>query len=619
MSASIRPPQKSSGRSSATLLRQGDIVFQVFCAAAALFLPALLILILAYLTRDASESIRTFGLSFFTSTDWDTTHSQYGAAPFIVGTVLTSTIAMVIAVPISVGAATYLAEIAPGSLRRIASFLIELLAAIPSVVYGFWGIFYLVPLMQSLFEWLHIQNASGRGIFTASVVLAIMIVPYIAAITFDVCRAVPQSQRQGALALGSTRWQMIWRVVLPYARPGIIGGCFLALGRAIGETMAVAMVIGNKTQLTWDIFDIGSTIPSLVASQLPTAPSPLQVSALIELGLALFMITVVINILARLLLWRVGRASKGSPSLFRRAAPKPGVNAGLHSAPLGMIVTPAQRRMASMTNHAMTLLLGACLVITLIPLFHIFGYITFRGFNSVNRAFFTNLPVDDTPGLGHALIGTVILVAMATVAAVPIGLLAALFLTEYRTHRLVPLVRFVNELLNGVPSIIVGIFAYALLVHSFGFSAWAGATALAVIMIPIVVRSAEEALKLVPSALRYGSYALGASHAQTVVRVIIPTALPTIITGVFLAIARIAGETAPLLFTAFASSYWPRSLSDRMPNLTYYIYNYSMGDSSKEHGQAWAGALVLLIFVMLLNVGIRIITGKRVLQATRAD
>src|SRR5262249_31385725 len=154
---------------------------------------------------------------------------------------------------------------------RTASFLVELLAAIPSVIYGFWGIFFLVPIIRAFFEVVGVQNSTGRGIFTASVILAIMVVPYIAAITYDVCRAVPPSERQGSLALGSTRWQMIWRVVLPYARPGIIAACFLALGRALGETMAVAMLVGNNPKVTWNIFEPGTTIPSVIANELGSA------------------------------------------------------------------------------------------------------------------------------------------------------------------------------------------------------------------------------------------------------------------------------------------------------------------------------------------------------------
>jgi phosphate transport system permease protein len=602
------------------LLRLGDGFFRIACLLAALVLPGLLVMLVLFLIKDAWQSIQAFGLSFFTTSEWDTNKLEFGAVPFMFGTLVTSVLAMMIAVPLSVGAATFLAEIAPGGLRRVASFLIELLAAIPSVVYGFWGIFFLVPVMQWLFELLHIGNTSGRGLFTAGVILAIMIVPYIAAITYDVCRAVPQSQRQGALALGATRWQMIWSVVLPYARPGIIGGCFLALGRAIGETMAVAMVIGNRAEVTLNLFDMGATIPSVIANELPTASREMHKSAMIELGLALFIVTVFINCLARLLLWRVGRAG-GRGSLLRRAL-RPGTPVSANGQPTAqarLVISPKQGRNARAINELMTWVLGACLLITLVPLFHIFGYITYRGFRSVDWAFFTHLPGDEVPGLGNALLGTAIMVAMATVAAVPVGLLAALYLTEYRTSRLVPVVRFVCELLGGVPSVIVGIFAYALLVRPFDFSAWAGALSLMVIMIPIVVRASEEALKLVPISLRQASYALGASHAQTVVRVIVPSALPAIITGVFLAIARIAGETAPLLFTAYNSNFWPRSLNNRMPNLTYYIYNYSLSDSAEEQRQAWAGALVLLALVMLLNVGIRLLTGKRVVQATRAD
>src|SRR5262245_52111884 len=379
MSVSTRPPRSSPQPSSSlALLRLGDRAFQICCLAAAVFLPLLLLLIVAYLVKDSWPTIQAFGLSFFASSEWDTNKLQFGAVPFMYGTVVTSALAMLIAVPLSVGAATYLAEIAPSWMRRLASFLIELLAAIPSVVYGFWGIFFLVPVMQELFAWLHVDNTSGRGILTASVILAIMIVPYVAAITYDVCRAVPQSQRQGALALGSTRWQMIWRVVLPYARPGIIGGCFLALGRAIGETMAVALVIGNRTEISWNIFDLGATIPSVISNELPTAGRSLHISAMIELGLALFFITVIINVLARALLWRVGRPGKGGLSLFRRRLPSsvPGVSPNGPPTASRLQTSSRQRQLAHVTDHLMTLVLGACLIVTLSPLFHVFGYIT---------------------------------------------------------------------------------------------------------------------------------------------------------------------------------------------------------------------------------------------------
>jgi phosphate transport system permease protein len=624
------------GRPAHHLLRLGDLLFGASTRGAALAVLVLAGLLVVFITKASLPSIHKFGLSFLTSSDWDVPHLKFGAVPFVWGTLMTSALAMLMAVPISVAAATYLAEIASGWLRRVASFLIELLAAIPSVIYGFWGIFFLVPVIRALFEVVGIENATGRSIFTASVILAIMVVPYIAAITYDVCRAVPQSQRQGALALGATRWQMIWRVVLPYARPGIIAACFLALGRALGETMAVAMLVGNNPKVTFDIFGPGTTIPSVIANELGSASYDMHKSALVQLGLVLFVVTVLVNVAARVLLWRVGRLGGESRSLFSRlfvrsvtsapvaaavAASPPGAPApSADGRPAIRQVAASNRGRALLSNTVVTYVLGGCLLLTLIPLFHILGYITFRGLGSVDWAFFTHLPQDDVPGLGQALVGSAILVGLATVVSVPLGILAALFLTEFRTSRMAPAVRFVGELLTGVPSVIVGVFAYALIVTPFGFSAYAGAFALAVLMVPIIMRSAEEALKLVPAALRHGSYALGASHAQTVTRVLLPTALPTIITGVCLAVARAAGETAPLLFTAGNSNYWPtKGLGKPMPFLTYYIYYYALSEDPTERRLAWAGALILLVLVMALNVGIRAATGKRVLSATRAD
>jgi phosphate transport system permease protein len=263
--------------------------------------------------------------------------------------------------------------------------------------------------------------------------------------------------------------------------------------------------------------------------------------------------------------------------------------------------------------------LGACLVLILVPLFHILGYLTLAGIGNLSPAFFTHLPGQTPPGLGNALLGSALMVGLATAGAVPLGILAALFLAEYRTHRAAPVVRFVGELLAGVPSVVLGVFAYALLVVPFGFSAWAGAFALGVMMLPVVMRASEESLKLVPPALRNASYALGASHWQTVARVIVPASLPAIITGVFLAVARIAGETAPLLFTAYNSLWWPEAPGERTPFLTYYIYYYALSDTPSEQRLAWAGAVVLLAFVMVLNVGIRSLTGRRVVQASRAE
>jgi phosphate ABC transporter permease protein PstC len=193
--------------------------------------------------------------------------------------------------------------------RKVGAFLIELLAAIPSVVYGFWGLKFLAPAVQWLFDQAGGPNTGGNGVLAAGVILAIMVLPYITAISFDVCQAVPRSQREGSLALGATRWQTIYGVVLPYARPGIIAAVFLALGRALGETMAVTMVIGNHPNISKSLFAPANTLASVIAGEFSEATGTLYLSALIEIGLALFLVTIVVNAIARLMVWAVTRGA----------------------------------------------------------------------------------------------------------------------------------------------------------------------------------------------------------------------------------------------------------------------------------------------------------------------
>jgi phosphate transport system permease protein len=609
-----------------------DLGFKVLCRLAAYLVVALFALLVVFLFWQAWPAMREYGWEFLIRTnEGGDEGAAMGALPFIYGTLITSAIAMLIAVPLGVGTAAFLAEVAPDWMRRTGSFLVELLAAIPSVVYGFWAIMVLTPFLGDLFKMLpgHPSTVTGNGLLAAGLILAIMIVPYVTAISYDVCRAVPRSQREGSLALGATRWQTIRSVVLPYARPGIVGGCFLALGRALGETMAVIMVVGNTPKFyeySFTIFGLGSTIPSEIALQLNDAPNDLARSALILLGVILLLVSILVNCLARVLIWRVGRVrprrSRLASILFFWKKHGGVAAAAVEGQPPRTTTLPlvgANRRAVAM-NGVMMGVLGLCLVITLLPLFLILGYITVKGVTSLNWEFFTNLPDDDPPGLKHAIVGTLMLVGWSTLVAVPIGLLTAIFLAEYRTARLGSLVRFVGELLAGVPSIIIGVFGYALMVAPVGhFSGWAAVVALGIMMIPIVMRGGEEALKLVPQSLRNASYALGAAQWQTVWRVVVPAALPAIITAIILAVARIAGETAPLLFTADMSDYWPKSMNQKMPYLTYYIYKWSEKETEAQVNVAWSAAFVLLAFIMLLNVGMRFATGKRLVSASQAD
>lgn len=598
--------------------RIGDVIFKLICQAAAVLILVLAFLLVAVLVWKSWLAIRTLGGYFFIDTTWDPepSHRQFGALAFVWGTLTTSAIAMLIAVPLGVGTAAFLSEIAPPWLRRIGAFLVEMLAAVPSVVYGFWGLFALSPILDRLFP----QLQGGLGILPAGLILSIMIVPYIASVSLDMCRAVPRTQREGGLALGATRWQVIWSVVLPYARPGIIGGCFLALGRALGETMAVTMLIGNKAVISRSPFSLGNSIASVIANEFTEATYDLYLSALVELGFVLLMVSVIVNSFARLLIWRVRKGGGGRRSILARlglSRRRPvSETAAAQEAVLSYTARPRWR--ALLIDRVMTVVLGMCLFVTAGFLILILAYLIVRGASALDVNFFTKLPapVGETGGgMANALLGSLMLVAIAVLFAVPVGLLAAIYLAEYRSDRLGPAVRFVGELLGGVPSIIIGIFAYNLVVRPMGhFSGWAGGFALGVMMLPFVLRVAEEALRLVPDSLRQGSFALGAAHWQTIVRVSVPAALPAIITAIFLAIARVAGETAPLLLTASSNQYWPNSPNDFTPSLPVYIFTYAMSPYSDWHRQAWAAALVLLVVVMLFNFGVRLLAGKRIMQ-----
>jgi phosphate transport system permease protein len=619
--------QPPAGPSTVSL---GDRLFAAVCQSSGVFVLAVAAAIVAVLALQAWPALKHFGeWGVLTSANWDPENPDpekrsYGALLFVYGTLATAAIAMLVAVPLGVGAATYLSEIASPRVRTVSAFLLELLAAIPSVIFGFWAVEFLAKRgLAPAYDLFGLKHQSGEGIVAAGLVLAVMVLPYITALTFDVCQAVPRSQREGSLALGATRWQTIWNVVLPYARPGTVAACVLALGRALGETMAVTMVVGNAQHLDFSLTATGDSIPSIIAKQLheTTAGDPKR-SVLIALGLVLLAITLLTNLAARVLLrwWAAKpRTRAGKPIHVTEVADLP---------PRDPADVEAARRRAKRRDALMTGVLAGCQFLTVVPLFLILGYITYKGAGQVTGAFFTNLPNDRPPGLYHALVGSATLVVLAAAFAIPIGITAAILLSEYRNSRWVAPVRFVAELLGGVPSIIIGVFAYAILVTPFwlapgerpwGYSAWAGGFALAVMMLPVLVRSSEEAMRLVPNSLREASYALGASRRQTVLRVVIPAALPAIITGVLLAVGRIAGETAPLILTARGSQFVARSLSDATPSLPYYVYDFAKRPDEALKNLAWAGAFVLVVVVLLLNVAVRLLAGKRVVAAARAD
>ncbi len=298
-------------------LRSGDEIAHLVTFLFAGSILLIVGLLLNELWVNSALARHKFGWSFFFTRVWDPVFEQFGALPFIFGTLVTSALALLIAVPVGLGAAIFLAELAPPRISDTLAFLLDLLAAVPSVIYGLIGIFTVVPLLREYVEPflkatlgflpLFQGPAYGVGFLAAGVLLAVMIVPFIISVSREVLLAVPREQREAALALGATRWEATWKVVVPFARAGIFGSIFLALARALGETMAVTMVIGNAPQIAASLFAPGYSIAAVIANEFTEATGDLYLHALVELGLVLFLLTFVLNGLARLLILLTAR------------------------------------------------------------------------------------------------------------------------------------------------------------------------------------------------------------------------------------------------------------------------------------------------------------------------
>jgi phosphate transport system permease protein len=303
----------------------GDSVFKGVTVLFAFSVLAILLLMVAGMFKESLPSISKFGWKFIASREWDAVQGSFGALTFIWGSVITSIFALLLATPLSVGTAIFIAEIAPKKAGAVVASLVELLAAIPSVIYGLWGVLVMAPWLQRTIEpylsehlgFLPFFSGAPYGVsmLAAIFILMIMVVPIITSITKEIILAVPQSQKEAAIALGATRWEMIRIAVLPYGKSGILGSVILGLGRAIGETMAVTMVIGNTPQISLSLLAPGYTMPSVIANEFAEAASKLHAAALMEIGLILLVVTLIINILARLLIWSVTRGEKGGSGI----------------------------------------------------------------------------------------------------------------------------------------------------------------------------------------------------------------------------------------------------------------------------------------------------------------
>lgn len=305
--------QKSSKISQSFL----DKFFKNITLFFAILVVALMLWMVISLLIQSNLSIKKFGVSFITSTDWNPVEDKFGALPFIYGTIVSSIIAVLIATPISIGIGLFLTEISNKWMKTIISFMVQILASIPSILYGLWGLYIFVPFMRDYFQkpvskvlgWFPLFSGApiGLGMLTAGLILAIMIIPIIAALTVDIIETVPSDLKAGSLALGSTKWEMIWNVVLPYAKQGILGAVIMGLGRALGETMAVTMVIGNRAEIMASLFAPGHSMAAVIANEFNEATGALYYSSLIEIGLLLFLVTFILNAIARVFIRKMNK------------------------------------------------------------------------------------------------------------------------------------------------------------------------------------------------------------------------------------------------------------------------------------------------------------------------
>ena len=302
----------------------GDLVFRVVTTVFAFSILAILALMLTEMTRESLPAIRKFGWKFIAGSEWDAVQGVFGALPYLYGSVVSSVLALLLATPLSIGAAIFITEICPKRWGGFIAPLVELLAAIPSVIYGLWGVLVMAPWLQSTVQPFLIEHFGflpffqgapyGVSMLAAVFILMIMVVPIITSITREVLLAVPLSQKEAAIALGATRWETIRIAVLPYGRSGILGAAILGLGRAVGETMAVTMVIGNAPKISLSLLSPAYTMPSVIANEFAETTSKLHGAALMEIGLILLVVTLIINALARLLIWSVSQSAGGGAS-----------------------------------------------------------------------------------------------------------------------------------------------------------------------------------------------------------------------------------------------------------------------------------------------------------------
>lgn len=622
----------------------------------------IVLLIILFTLGNSVTAIKEIGILDFLFGDvWRPSGNHYGALPLIAGSLLVTLGSMVLAVPVGIACAIYISEIAPAKLRSTLKPIVELFSAIPSVVFGFVGMMVIIPALKVLFP---DQQLFSNSWLAASIVLALMALPTIISVSEDAIHAVPRSYREASLAMGATKWESIVKVVVPAAVSGISAAIILGVGRAIGETMAVLMLTGNAPIIPdplWNVFSLISTLTGTIALQLSEAVTgSVTQSALFELGVLLMIIVLIINLLSRHVVnsakRRIGEGSC-KPSLLYRLTGRDSIvptniserfsehRSAMMRCGLYLLVFIGVWMFASLvTSDVMSIIAALVVLVALIGAGYVFdnvdstsrqtvciggvtvvmggvilmlaiiiGHILINGIPALSWEFITTGPTPGGRGGGiyPAIIGTLELIAGTAVIAFPLGILTGIYLNEYaKDTRFTHIIREAIDLLNGTPSIVFGMFGMVLFVTGlgFGYSLLAGWITLAFMILPVIIRTTEEALKSVPQDLREASRAMGVTKWKTIYKVVLPAAMGGVVTGSILSIGRAAGETAPIMLTAAVISQpnLAGSILDPVMALPLHLYHLAMdlpGTTELQYGTA----TVLLIIVLLFFVAASII------------
>ncbi|MGN0075977.1 MAG: phosphate ABC transporter permease subunit PstC [Parafannyhessea sp.] len=589
----------------------------------ALIAVAAVALIFVFTLAKSLPVFTQIGLGGFFSSTWAPSEGHYGILALLAGSALVTVGALVIGVPLAVGCAVYLTQIATRRVTRVVSTAVDLLAGIPSVIYGFFGLVVLRPLIADA------SGGLGFGALTAWLVLAIMIVPTITTLSMDALNSVDPGVREASFSMGATRWQTIYKVVLPAAKVGIVNAIVLGMGRAIGETMAVLMIVGNAPVFPHSITSPVATLTSQIALDMGYS-SGLHRAALFGMGVVLYVISAGLVGIVRIITSRSERREREASRPATPVAEKDARSVAEGPSASSASAVRAQESSAQLirsrlarakkprvskdaTDGIMTGVFVAAGFVTTAILLLIIGFVVINGAPQITPAFIFTWPkgVNAEGGIFPTIVSTLYVTALATLFATPVAVLAAVYLAEYAHQgRLVDFIRYATDTLASVPSIVMGLFGYAVFVEAcgFGLSMLSAALALALLMLPLIMRTTEDAIRSVPRFIRWGAYGLGATKWQVVSKIVLPAAFPRIATGIVLAIGRAIGETAIVLYTMGQAVNLPVTPLDSGRSMPVHLY--LLANDGINMGAAYGTALLLMIMILAFNLFARYISKR---------